>query len=96
MLTAEDLQVLHEACSAVADSNWGGEVQVTQRENGSLVFSLVDEDEDVQAIWYARPVGQLAGHEVYAFWQVGEEEDAEYDSRLCTLVPSMICGLMGL
>jgi hypothetical protein len=97
MLTKERLEELRESCCGVAHSNWDAQVTVAQDENGVLTFELIPEDEDeVSATVTASPFGEASdGRELWLF----KAEDVEYEpgtEPVGTLVPVMICGLLGL
>lgn len=95
MLTEDRLTALEGDCTACARDNWDGSVTVEQDKNGCLLFTLFDDDGDESARMEARPHGETTlGAELWKFVLEGEEEAD--DAPVGTLVPKMICGLLGL
>lgn len=95
MLDQDRLASLQQDCSECARSNWDGSMTVEQDENGCLLFTLFDDDGDESAKLEARPHGEtMLGLELWKFVLEGAEESE--DAPVGTLVPRMICGLLGL
>lgn len=85
------LDTLTEACSAVANNNFDGSVEVEAPEDGKLLFNYFDEDSDLASSLEATFVGTVAGVDVYRFTgnPVGE-------GVIMALVPTAIVGLLTL
>lgn len=96
MLSQDRLEGLQRDCSNCARSNWDGSVTVSQDENGCLWFTLLDEEGDESSRLEARPHGEtMNGVELWKFLAEGVDYE-EGTEPVGTLVPAMICGLMGL
>lgn len=96
MLDQDRLENLQQDCSNCARSNWDGSVTVSQDEHGQLTFTLLDEEGDESAKMEARPYGEaMAGQDLWKFVLEGMNY-GEGTEPVGTLVPKMICGLLGL
>lgn len=95
MLTEQELDRLAGGLGGLIYDNGEGVISIDQKEDGSLVFDVMDEDGNQVSTWNAKPVGQYQESPLYEFWRDGEDPE-EYGSRVCTLVPSMIYGLIAL
>jgi hypothetical protein len=96
MLDQERLEGLQQDCSNCARSNWDGSVTVEQDENGCLLFTLLDEEGEESAKMEARPHGEtMLGVELWKFLLEGQDYEPGTEP-VGTLVPRMICGMLGL
>lgn len=96
MLTEETLQALQKSCTWAA-LTWDSHVQIEQDDSSVLHFKLVDPDGDIKAYWLARPCGHVNGCEIFTFRDAKDvDREFAYAGTMCTLVPNMIVGLMGL
>lgn len=105
MLTEQELDRLAGGLGGLAYDYNEEQITITQDpDTGSLTFvvvqgedALMPEDRDgaETVTWYAKPAGQYQESPLYEFWRDGENAE-EYGNRVCTLVPSMIYGLIAL
>lgn len=89
----ETIAMIEDACTALAQANYDAEVKVTAVDEGTFVFTLIDEDGDQSAAVTAYYVGTFAGSDLWSFCDKGVTPDS---GIVATLQPAVIVGILTL